>query len=403
MEESWVETLCDIAQRKGEDLQALEAKIGKPLENTQNVYVRGSTAVIDVTGPIFRYANLFTRISGATATEFLARDFARADEDPEIDRIILNIDSPGGQAPGIAELASLIRESRTEVIAYIDGMGASAAYWIAAAANQVVISRTAEGGSIGAIFAVSVDEEKNTLTIVSKQSPKKRLDPKTASGLADLQERIDNIAQVFVEDVAEFRGVSVDKVLSDFGQGGLLLGQAAVDAGLADRVGTFESLFKEEKLMAQETVITLESLSANNPELVQAITKQGYDSGFAAGVEQGKKDEVTRIKDVKSQLIPGHEALVESMMFDGISTKADAALAIVEAEKTARSNAHVDFRRTAPTVVPDTEETVADPTAGMSEEEKLKYEFDNDKELQAKFAGDFEAYQAYREHTEGGV
>jgi ClpP class serine protease len=51
---------------------------------------------------------------------------------------------------------------------------------------------------------------------------------------------VDDLAAIFVDAVALHRGVSADTVLSDFGQGGVFVGQHAVTAGLADRVGTFE-------------------------------------------------------------------------------------------------------------------------------------------------------------------
>ena len=81
------------------DLEAVATKLGRPLENTGNrVEQRGSVAIIDVNGPIFRYANLFSSISGATSVEMLAQDFELAMNNPGIDHILLRIDSAGGEA-----------------------------------------------------------------------------------------------------------------------------------------------------------------------------------------------------------------------------------------------------------------------------------------------------------------
>jgi ClpP class serine protease len=55
---------------------------------------------------------------------------------------------------------------------------------------------------------------------------------------------------VFVGDVARYRGVSVETVLSDFGQGGVFVGQQAVDAGLADAVGSYEQTLRD---LAEQT------------------------------------------------------------------------------------------------------------------------------------------------------
>lgn len=406
IQEDSLETIIGIAEeRKGESVEALQARLGKPLDNSRKVSIRSGSAIIPVTGPIFRYANLFTMISGATSTEILAQDFAKANDDPEVERIVLEIDSPGGQAPGIADLASLIRESEKEVVAFVDGLGASAAYWIASAADKIVISRSAEVGSIGAVFAIRTDDEQGVITIVSKQSPKKRLDPKTESGVAELQERINNIAQVFVNDVASFRGVDVEKVLSDFGQGGLLLGQAAVDAGMADRVGTFESLFKNEEVSMSGTGITLESVRADHPDVASALEKEGYDKGFAAGKAEGKiegqKAEVERIKAVRDLSVPGHEAMIETFMFDGKTTGPEAAVAIVHAQKKIQETSLKTFKEEAPEVLNDLRDTEnSEELEPVSEDDKIKAEWNKSAETRAEFAGDFETFVAFKKNEQ---
>ena len=60
-----LDTLLAIADRQGNP-EALEAKLGRELDNSRTVTVRDGVAIVPVTGPIFRYANLFTRVSGAT-------------------------------------------------------------------------------------------------------------------------------------------------------------------------------------------------------------------------------------------------------------------------------------------------------------------------------------------------
>jgi hypothetical protein len=56
---------------------------------------------------------------------------------------------------------------------------------------------------------------------------------------------VDAMAEVFIADVAGYRGTKPEKVVSDFGAGGVLVGRAAVDAGMADRLGSLESLIRE--------------------------------------------------------------------------------------------------------------------------------------------------------------
>jgi len=94
-----------IAQGLG-DPEAVAAKLGRQLTNTHSVSVRDAVATIPVIGPIFRYADIFTQISGATSIQTLATDLQTAVDDPAIKAIILEIDSPGGMIAGVSEFAA---------------------------------------------------------------------------------------------------------------------------------------------------------------------------------------------------------------------------------------------------------------------------------------------------------
>jgi ClpP class serine protease len=238
-----------IAARQHLGPEAVEAREGTPLENTRSVTYRtdrgGKVAVVPVTGPIFRRANLFTRISGGTSTDVLARDFQAAVDDPSVTGVILDIDSPGGQVPGTAELAGLIRAARGSkpIVAYADGQMCSAAYWIGSAADAVVASPTADVGCIGVVTKARKREPPDRtpyVEFVSTNAENKRLDPQSDAGKAQITAEIDAIEAVFHEQVAAHRGVTVQKVRTGFGRGGTFVGQHAVKAGLADAVGSFE-------------------------------------------------------------------------------------------------------------------------------------------------------------------
>lgn len=238
-----VRILATVARREGEGPEAVAARLGRPLDNTHKVTHRDGVAVLPVRGPIARYANLFSQISGATSIEKLATDLQASIDSPSVKAVLVDIDSPGGQANGIAEMAALIRECRKikPVTAYISGTGASAAYWLASAADEVVVSPTAVVGSIGCIMAVDAEDDDGEMKFVSSQSPKKDPDPKTQVGREEIQAMVDALAQVFIDDVGRHRGLKPEEVVSKFGEGGVKIGQAAVDAGMADRVGTFEA------------------------------------------------------------------------------------------------------------------------------------------------------------------
>lgn len=236
-----LEQILAVAQREGEDLEALAARLGRPLDNAHTAERRGDVAILPVRGPVMRYSNLFTQISGATSLELLAKDFTAAMDDPGVSRIVLDIDSPGGQASGISEFAQMIRTAPKPVTAYVGGMAGSAAYWIASAAKQIAAADTAMLGSIGVVGTFKPDNS-GAIKIISSQSPLKQADPATDIGRAEAQRVIDDLAAVFVSAVAEYRGVPESTVLADFGRGGVLVGAKAVAAGMADNLDTLEAV-----------------------------------------------------------------------------------------------------------------------------------------------------------------
>jgi signal peptide peptidase SppA len=248
-----LENILTIAKRENIDPAVVAAELGRPLDNTRDVTIRDGIATIPVTGPLFRYGNLFTRISGATSYEDLSTDLAAALKSPEVRAIVLSIDSPGGQVNGCQELAQLIYEARATkpIIGHIGGVGASGAYWLAAACSEIRAGQTAIAGSVGVIMTFTdtsgADEQAGIkhIEIVSAQSKRKNADPAQASGRAQYQAIADQICDVFVASLAEYRGISVEDVLSNYGQGAVMVAAAALEAGLIDGICTYEELHAE--------------------------------------------------------------------------------------------------------------------------------------------------------------
>lgn len=404
-----LETIVAISRRENQSVEAVEAKLGRPLQNTRSVTTRGNVAIVPVVGPIFRYANLFTDISGATSLEVLAQDFTAALENPNIASIVLNIDSPGGQAAGISEFAQMVRTANKPVVAYVDGQAASAAYWIASAADKIITSKTAELGSIGAVVAINQGNDKGVIEIVSSQSPKKRPDVSTDEGRAQIQSRIDSFAQVFIEDVAANRGISVDTVLADFGQGDMRMGAEAVRLGMADKISTLENVLsdllanpsKKGATMtatsgtpaAEMPVITREYLAEHHADILSAV------AGEAAGAER------QRIQDVEAQSLRGHEQLIQTLKFDGHTTGAEAAMQVLAAEKALGSQRLAAIAKDAPPAVPHAAAPVnqlpADIDPNMSVEDRAKNNWDTNAAMRKEFSS-IESYTAYLRATESG-
>lgn len=375
VDRSTMETILDIACRENASPEAVAAQLGRPLENTYGVEMRGSVGVLSVTGPLFRYANLFTDLSGATSYDMLATDFGKMVNDPAVSAILLNVDSPGGEAAGVSEFADMIYAARARkpVAAYVDGMAASAGYWIAAAASEIVINDTALLGSIGTVFSVTDSREADAKSgrkrydIVSSQSPYKRVDVATPDGQARIQATADAMAAVFVDKVARYRGVSSETVLSDFGQGDVLVGQAAVQAGMADRIGSFEQVIAElqggrtmssgrfnaaagghnqEDIMSDKTAppagdqkpttMTAAQVVEQHPDAATAISAEGHKAGLTEGVTAERKRIAAILNAEASQ---GRDDLARHLAFD-TDTTAEAAIALLDKAPKAAEQKH---------------------------------------------------------------
>lgn len=236
------------------DLQAASGPTAQRLEGARySLLTRDGVAIVPIVGPIFPRANLMTEMSGTgTSAAMLARDLQIARDSVEVGAIMLMVDSPGGSPTGINALADQIYAMRgtKQVLAHVSGSAASAAYWLASAAGELVVEKTSIVGSIGVVAAISKQVEPDAngelaIEIVSSNAPNKRPDPQTDDGQAEIRSLLDSIETQFIADVARGRKTTAAKVKSDFGGGGSKVGAAAVAAGMADRVQTYERSYSQ--------------------------------------------------------------------------------------------------------------------------------------------------------------
>ena len=111
----------------------------------------GSVAVIPIRSEILKY----DQPCGPRGSQSILTDVKSADQNPNIKSILLVVDSPGGQVTGTDLLADAISNSTTPVVAYIEGMAASAAYWIISGASKIIASSDLDRiGSIGTMLMV---------------------------------------------------------------------------------------------------------------------------------------------------------------------------------------------------------------------------------------------------------
>lgn len=205
-------------------------------------------AVIPVYGTISQRMSMLDESSGGTSCEDISKAFRSALADNSIGSIVFDIDSPGGTVTGVPELAAEIRAARGQkpITAVANGQAASAAYWLASAADRIVVTPSGEVGSIGVYTvhqdvsaAMKMEGVKNTFIQAGKYKTEGNpYEPLSDEAKANMQAGVDAFYDMFTRGVAGGRGVSLDKVLSDFGQGRMLLAADAVAAGMADEVAT---------------------------------------------------------------------------------------------------------------------------------------------------------------------
>lgn len=240
----------------GQPSQAMEdddwpAPAAGPRESA-GVKMAGRVALLPLMGVVAQRMNLFMAISGGTSTELFGRALDELVADKTVKAIVMVVDSPGGSVFGVEELSRKIAKAREEkrIVAIADSMAASAAYWLAAQAGELVVTPGGMVGSVG-VVAVHRDESKKDelagvkTTLIHAGDYKTEGDPSqplSSEGAAYVQKTVDEYYGMFLAALARGRGVSEAKVKSDFGQGRMILAKEAVSRGMADRIATLEQV-----------------------------------------------------------------------------------------------------------------------------------------------------------------
>lgn len=210
----------------------------------------GGVTVLPVYGVISHRMNMMAQMSGGTSVEQLQARFREALADPKISSIVLDVDSPGGSVAGIQELADEIYAARGQkrIVAQVNPLAASAAYWLAAAAPEIVATPSGAAGSIG-VYTVHEDVSKALadkgvkVSMISAGKYKvegNSFEPLSDSAREYMQARVDQYYDQFVGAVARGRGVTAAIVRGGYGQGRVLGAQDALAAGMVDRVATLD-------------------------------------------------------------------------------------------------------------------------------------------------------------------
>ena len=242
-----LDVILDVMHRKlsGQAMQSPQ----QSLHHGGFSFAEGGVAIIPVMGTLVRRSSFMSAESGLTSYHHIETMAEDAFADPAVNAVLLEIDSCGGEAGGVFDLAEklrrLARSSRKPLWAVADEAALSAAYAIATAADQIWLTRTAEVGSIG-VVAVHTDQSAADKEMGFSYSfihaGRHKIDANPHEPLSDsvrdsIQQDVDALHQQFAALVAGHRKqLSLGAVLGT--EAAVYRGQAAIAAGLADRVGT---------------------------------------------------------------------------------------------------------------------------------------------------------------------
>jgi signal peptide peptidase SppA len=215
-------------------------------------------AILEINGVIGRKFSSALNSSGVVSIDVLEALVERLAADGNIAAIVLDFESPGGHSLGVGDVAESISRATASkpVVAFSGGMMCSAAYWLAAPADAIVVGATAVVGSIG-VYTVFLDttryyENLGVQVELIKQGRLKGLGIEgtrlSDEGRKFLQARVDKVYQQFAGAVTANRmGVTSETM-----QGQYFDGQEAIERKLADRIGTLNDAIRLAAEMAQE-------------------------------------------------------------------------------------------------------------------------------------------------------
>lgn len=255
IQEATLDTICGVVTARASGVKLskheIQARVGAANQRPSKQVI-GTVAVIPVFGVLAQRMNMFSEISGGTSYQQIAQQFREFRDDESVKAIVFEFDSPGGEVFGLQELADEIFAAREtkRLVAMVNANCASAALYLAAACQEIVITPSGMVGSIGCIVAhedvSAMDEKLGLKRTYITSSPYKSEGhegvPLTEEAHAHIKSMVDEYGAQFEKFVAKARGVTPGKVRGEFGGGRMLMAKDAKRVGLVDRIATMDEV-----------------------------------------------------------------------------------------------------------------------------------------------------------------
>jgi signal peptide peptidase SppA len=256
--------LSVLGERMGLSSQHITHHDEEPVDAQQGVTAQG-IAVIPIVGTLVQRTMGVNAVSGLTSYKDIEKQFLAAVSNPQVRGILLDVDSPGGEATGVFDLADTIFQARgtKPIWAFANEQALSAAYAIASSADKIFLPRTGVLGSIG-VYALHVDQseldKKLGLSYTFIHAGEHKIDgnphsPLSQSEVDEIQQEVDQVYDLFVSTVSRNRALDEEDVRNT--EAMIFMGEEAVSMGLADAVLSERDVIKQ----LEEWVMRLSDMS----------------------------------------------------------------------------------------------------------------------------------------------
>lgn len=177
-----------------------------------------------------------------------------------VSTVVFDIDTPGGMVAGCMHTAAAIEAlgKVVDTIGYVDGMACSAGAWLLTACRHRVVTPTAEVGCVGVVQShVEYSDDFVKVThIVSDQTPYKIPDLEDEEDVARLKRQVNQIASVFLGEIARMRGLaSADAAAEAFGRGDVFSGRELLERGMADEIALLPAVLRARSTPTSKTAL----------------------------------------------------------------------------------------------------------------------------------------------------
>lgn len=243
--------------------------------------VQRGVAILSLSGPLTKADTCASWWMGGTSTATFRRKLRQAEKDPQVKKILLVIDSPGGEVDGTSDLAEDVSRinAKKPVVAYASDLCASAAYWIGSQAGEFYANSTATVGSIGTYMTIADRSEQAARSGIKvhviSTGPQKGAGVQgtaiTEAHLAEFQTYVDALNAEFLAAVAKGRKMSAEKV-AELATGQVWVGKKAAELGLVDKIESLDNVL--ERMQQTAPLLGLPSASSSTPGKAGHLKKE---------------------------------------------------------------------------------------------------------------------------------